>query len=152
MSMQRVIIESPFAGGEGILMAHHMISDFAYQATARKGTKGARGFRARTLEEAIRLACREIAVKYARAAMNDCLQRGEAPYASHLLYTQEGVLNDDKPDERQLGIEAGLCWGAAADKTVVYIDLGISDGMQQGIERAKREGRPIEQRQLKGWS
>lgn len=30
-------------------------------------------------------------VAYARAAIRDCLMRGEAPYASHLLYTQEGV-------------------------------------------------------------
>ena len=40
-------------------------------------------------------------VRYARAAMADCLKRGEAPFASHLLYTQEGVLDDDIPGERQ---------------------------------------------------
>ncbi len=33
-------------------------------------------------------------VRYARAAMRDCLMRRETPYASHLLYTQEGVLDD----------------------------------------------------------
>ena len=36
-------------------------------------------------------------LRYARAAMRDCLLRGESPYASHLLYTQPGVLNDDIP-------------------------------------------------------
>ncbi len=30
-------------------------------------------------------------VKYARACLRDCLLRGEAPFASHLLYTQPGV-------------------------------------------------------------
>ncbi len=90
--------------------------------------------------------------RYARAAMADCLRRGEAPYASHLLYTQAGVLDDTKPEERRLGIEAGLQWGKKADATVVYMDLGISDGMMQGIQRAEREGRPVEARRVPGWT
>lgn len=91
--------------------------------------------------------------RYARAALADCLTRGEAPFASHLLYTQPGVLDDSKPEERALGIEAGLCWGRVAEKTVVYADLGISGGMQQGIGRAHAEGRPVETRFLGGqWS
>lgn len=90
--------------------------------------------------------------RYARAAMADCLRRGEAPYASHLLYTQPGVLDDGKPDERTLGIEAGLEWGRVADATVVYMDLGVSNGMAMGIARAGREGRPVEMRNLTDWS
>lgn len=85
---------------------------------------------------------------YARAALHDCLSRGEAPLASHLLYTQPGVLNDDVPEERVWGIEAGLAWSNVAEATVVYDDLGVSRGMQYGIERAKLDGRPIEFRQL----
>jgi len=50
-------------------------------------------------------------VAYARRALRDCLLRGEAPFASHLLYTQPGVLDDTLPDERACGIEAGLIWG-----------------------------------------
>jgi len=50
-------------------------------------------------------------VAYAREALRDSLMRGEAPLASHLLYTQEGVLRDEIPEERALGIEAGLSWG-----------------------------------------
>ena len=88
---------------------------------------------------------------YLRAAMRDCLLRGEAPFASHALYTQPGVLDDDKAEERALGIEAGLAWGARADATVVYVDRGISSGMQQGIARAHAEGRPVERRTLPGW-
>ena len=49
-------------------------------------------------------------VAYARAAVRDSLLRGESPIASHLLYTQPGILMDDVPDERRLGIEAGLAW------------------------------------------
>lgn len=85
---------------------------------------------------------------YLRAAMADCFKKKEAPFASHGLYTQPGVLNDQVPEERKLGIEAGLLWGNKASKTVVYIDRGISSGMKVGIERAKAEGRGIEFRTL----
>lgn len=90
-------------------------------------------------------------IQYARACMRDSLLRGEYPFVMHLLYTQEGILNDDIPSERKLGIESGLAWGKCASKTVVYTDLGITPGMEQGIQRAKEEGREIEYRQLKSW-
>lgn len=85
---------------------------------------------------------------YARMWMRDCLLRGEAPFASHLLYTQDGILDDKLPAERAAGIEAGLQWGAAAEATVVHTDFGISSGMAQGVKRAKEMGRPIEYRTL----
>lgn len=83
---------------------------------------------------------------YARACLLDCLRRGEAPIASHLLHTQ--VLDDMQPDERKLGIEAGLAWYRVADKCVVYTDRGVSGGMAKGIERANRYGVPVEYRTL----
>lgn len=91
----------------------------------------------------------EANIAYARAAMWDCLERGEAPYASHLLYTQVGVLDDSDPAQRKRGIEAGLLWGRFAQATVVYGDRGISAGMQHGIDRAIAEGRPVEYRSIK---
>ena len=87
-------------------------------------------------------------IRYARACMRDCFNRGEAPLASHLLYTQPGILDDNDPDERNLGIEAGLLWGAEAEMTVVYIDFGISPGMKKGIDRAEREGRKVDYRSI----
>lgn len=87
-------------------------------------------------------------VAYARLCLHDCLMRGEAPFASHLLYTQSGVLNDQIPEERQLGIAAGLEWGRLAEATVVYTDYGITPGMRQGIKRAEADGRPVEYRKL----
>lgn len=94
----------------------------------------------------------ELNERYARAALRDCLLRGEAPIASHLLYTQPGVLDDLIPEERQLGIEAGLLWGKEAEKTVVYTDLGVSGGMKYGIASAESYGREIEYRNIEGWS
>lgn len=85
---------------------------------------------------------------YARLAMRDCLTRGELPYASHLLYTQPGILDDNIPSLRRLGILAGLEWGKHATLTVVYADRGISSGMRYGIEQSKRDGRPVEYRYL----
>ncbi len=90
-------------------------------------------------------------VRYARAAIRDCLLRGECPFASHLLYTQPGVLDDKVPEERALGIEAGLTVGLWTCKTVVYDDLGISFGMQMGIESAKKASRAIEYRKVPDW-
>lgn len=89
-------------------------------------------------------------LRYLRACMADCFKRGEAPFASHGLYTQPGVLDDTIPDERKLGIEAGFDWGKAASKIVVYTDLGFSSGMMLGIEKASRRYKPIEFRHLGG--
>ena len=60
-------------------------------------------------------------------------------------------LDDDVPEERALGIEAGLSWGPKAAATVCYVDLGVSGGMRIGIERAEKEKRPVEYRTVPGW-
>lgn len=87
-------------------------------------------------------------IRYARAAVRHSLTLGEAPIASHLLYTQPGILDDDNAAERAWGIDAGLAWGAVADATVVYSDRGISQGMVWGVQNAHREGRPVEWRTI----
>lgn len=87
-------------------------------------------------------------VLYARVCVRDSLLRGEAPYASHLFFTQTGILNDTVEAERQLGISAGQTLGDKFDLRAVYEDFGISKGMQYGIERALKLGQPIEHRTL----
>ncbi len=86
--------------------------------------------------------------KFALACMRDCFMRGEAPYASHVIYAQTHILDDFVAHERALGMHAGFVWGDLGILTVVYTDLGISAGMEMGIERAKLVGRPIEYRTL----
>lgn len=88
---------------------------------------------------------------YLRHAMRNCLIRGEAPYASHALYTQPGVLDDNDKSERQLGIEAGLAWGEAAQKAIILTDLDVTPGMEIGIQRHKDNGIPVEKRKLNDW-
>ena len=87
-------------------------------------------------------------VEYARACVRDSLSRGEAPIASHLLYTQPGILHDEIEEERQWGIDAGLAWKEVAELHVVYVDYGISSGMQYGIDFAVEHDIPVEQRKI----
>lgn len=91
-------------------------------------------------------------VRYARACVRDSLGRGEAPIASHLLYTQPGILDDLIPEERAWGIEAGLAWRSRADLHVFYTDMGISRGMQFALAKAEEHkallGRPFELRTI----
>ena len=87
-------------------------------------------------------------IDYARACLRDCIHRGEAPIASHLLLTQPGVLDDTDPMERDLGMAAGWAWIDRADAVVVYTDLGISSGMMDGIGHATLVGTPVEYRSV----
>ena len=91
----------------------------------------------------------EANVAYARACVRDSLSKGEAPIASHLLYTQPGILRDEVTGERQWGIDAGLAWTAVASASIVYTDNGLSTGMKYGIAAAKAAGIPVEYRSLK---
>lgn len=88
--------------------------------------------------------------RYLDACLLDSLRRGEAPFASHGLYTRPGVLRDSEPVERELGIQAGFAFRRVAARTVVYTDLGISGGMQRGIDDANENDCQIEYRKLGG--
>lgn len=90
----------------------------------------------------------EANLTYVRACMRDCLIRGEAPFASHALYTQPGILDDGVEVERIFGINAGHAWMYGAEAVVVYQDRGISKGMEQGIASARIRGLPVEYRTL----
>ena len=87
-------------------------------------------------------------LRYLRACLADCLARGEAPFASHALYTQPGVLDDALPEERRRGILAGFAWAEFAQARVVYLDLGMSRGMLEGIEHAAKLLQPVEERRI----
>lgn len=86
--------------------------------------------------------------EYLLACMRHSLSVGEAPFASHGLYTQ--CLDDFIPGDREKGIAAGFSWGEVAEATVVYCDLGLSPGMTQGIDDAVKNHRPLEWRWLGG--
>lgn len=86
-------------------------------------------------------------IKYARECMKECLYNDEAPYLSHLLYTQ--ILDDNIIEERTFGINAGFEFRKQINTTIVYTDLGITDGMYLGILNALKNKNKIEYRSLK---
>jgi hypothetical protein len=92
----------------------------------------------------------EANVTYARAAMLDSIQQGEAPIASHLLYTQPGILDDADEGERYLGMKLGFEWGRSADLIAFYVDRGWSNGMLAALAHWSEEGFPYEIRELGG--
>lgn len=89
-------------------------------------------------------------IRYLRACLRDSLLRGEAPFASHALYTLPGVLADSLPEERERGILAGFQWREVAALTAVYEDYGITEGMRRGILHARELGHVIEIRRIGG--
>ncbi len=71
--------------------------------------------------------------EYARRCLEHSLSLGEAPFASHLLYTQ--VYDDTIPALRQVGITAGFAWVDVADLVAFYVDYGWSSGMNAAWDR-----------------
>lgn len=68
---------------------------------------------------------------YARRALTDSLNRGEAPYVPHLLYTQ--VLRDEVAEERERSCKAALVHLAGCHRVAVYLDHGLSRGMAREV-------------------
>lgn len=86
--------------------------------------------------------------KYARLCLADSLDRGEAPFASHLLYPKSagGPLSDLDEEERHRGIFAGLAWAGRADLGVFYMAMGESPGMTAARAFYRDHGIPTEDR------
>ena len=70
-------------------------------------------------------------IVYARLCMLDSLERGEAPYLSHLLYTQVWAETDEL---RDAGLRAGDAMREACDLVALYTDLGVTPGMQRALD------------------
>lgn len=70
-------------------------------------------------------------VAFARAVCRYITKRGHAPFASHLFYTQPGILDDNVPEERAHGIAAGLAWAEHADE--IWICLRPGEEPSRGV-------------------
>lgn len=86
--------------------------------------------------------------KFLHECCKDALARGEAPFASHGFYTL--FLDDNDKPQRTLGMECGHTWMQVCDYVVVYVDLGITAGMEAGMKRAEMAGKPVTLRSLRG--
>jgi hypothetical protein len=71
-------------------------------------------------------------IDYAKRCMLDSISRGEAPWASHLLYPQ--FLPDSDPGARLKGLACEAAWITSADLVAVYTDRGMSPGMIQTVK------------------
>lgn len=87
--------------------------------------------------------------RYLDACLRDSYARGESPYASHALGPR--ALDDADPEQRSQGIAAGLAWIEMAHALALYVDLGMSDGMQAEVREALVTQTPIEYRTIPGW-
>lgn len=77
--------------------------------------------------------------EYLSWCLLDSIQRGEAPFASHRMYTS--CLDETNPQQRILGIECGFAWLAkAAQRHVFYTDNGWSLGMIKAYKLGHRLG------------
>lgn len=86
---------------------------------------------------------------YLKACIRDSIARCEAPFAGHFFYTQ--FLNDRDPRDRRLGMLLARSWLSTAALVAVYVDLGISPGMKQGIRLASVFSVPTEERSIPDW-
>jgi len=78
-------------------------------------------------------------VEVARAACEQVVREGDAPFAPHLLYPT--FLDDSRSDDRESGIRAGLAWLPAADEILVIGEP--TEGMREEISAAEMLGLPI---------
>lgn len=76
------------------------------------------------------------AIGYCRVVIN----KGYMPVASHLLYPQ--ILNDNDPEERELGLLFGLSLLRDCDEVWVFGE--VSPGVSREIEEARRLNKHIE--------
>src|ERR1019366_3199089 len=90
----------------------------------------------------------EANVAYARACVRDALARGEAPFVSHLLYTQPGILRDEVPAERERGIAAAHVGFRGAPPPGFSPDRVFSRGMGPATPPPGPAGKRVEFRSL----
>ena len=77
--------------------------------------------------------------KYAAALTRTAVMKGYTPITPHLYLTQ--ALDDRNPEERALGMEAGLHLLEPCECIMIGGYYGISEGMRYEIERAHRLGK-----------
>jgi len=76
--------------------------------------------------------------QYARELTARAIQLGYAPITPHLYITE--CLDDNDPDQRELGLNAGIALLSVCNIIIVGKRYGISNGMEREIFKARRAG------------
>lgn len=95
----------------------------------------------------------EFNLAFLRSCMKYVFDQGYTPWAGHGLYTQLGVLNDKIPEERKKGINGHISVGRklcenGEGEIWIFTNLGISDGMIEGGEKAQEAGCAVQNKEL----
>ena len=85
---------------------------------------------------------------YARECLRDSFLRSEAPSRVTCFTPNPACWTTRFRRSARWASTPVSAWGVEAEATVVYVDHGISRGMQYGIERAHRRGARVELRAL----
>lgn len=94
-------------------------------------------------------------IAYARLLIREgATGYNEAGIASHVIWTQPGILRDTVESERNLGIACGIVFANMAKRGIIGhiygIDLGWSKGMLRSKEYVLANGGEIAERRLAG--
>jgi hypothetical protein len=87
------------------------------------------------VERVLRERNRHFAFRCVRAEID----RGRAPFASHVFFDQPGLLDDANPKQRTAGMAIGQAWSAVDQCRVrkFYLNRGHSSGMEFGKTKAR---------------
>lgn len=83
---------------------------------------------------------------YLKRCILDCIARGETPYASHRMLTD--ALDDNIPEQRTVGLMAGIAMARVLRNVAFYVDLGWSEGMLEARAAYDEAAIPYEIRRL----
>lgn len=80
------------------------------------------------------------------AALRYCqfaVKRGCIPIASHIFYAASGILDENDPDSRSLGLTFGLLLLDRCSEVWIFSDGTLSEGMRAEYRRALRKEKRI---------
>jgi hypothetical protein len=87
-------------------------------------------------------------IAYLQRCIQDSIDQGEAPFASHQMYTM--ALDNTSDYQRLIGIECGYTWLRLAQLQVFYTDRGWSPGMIEAWRAGAALDMPYRIRALDG--
>lgn len=85
----------------------------------------------------------EANVAYAMKAAQWAIKQGVAPLVPHLMYP--ALLDDNKPEERELGLSLNMRLLRACDAIWLFACKGITPGMQRELDYAMAHGIPVKE-------